>query len=420
MAHEAIELRKEAEERLLVKQDDGSVLLSIPQEVKQMFNVLAPTAVMAAADPNFRPSLTVVELDTDDLDDFYVQESRWNSDARAYVPTSLSLSKNGILKLADAAGVSFDADRSGGKEFGEAHTLQFGEGKSIKVRGYKYTAVGKVRKSDGTYIENPAEIEWNPQVELFRIEEEVDRVMLYENGKKTNKPKFTGIERAREVEKRFIRSLQYRAPMCKSKAQSAVMRSLTKMKGKYAVEDASKPFLVVGFNYAPDYSDPRSAEILAGLVGSSMQALYGADAVATAETSTVPLADEDAEVPDEVLVPDDIDGEPYEEETEQEPEPEPEPEPKAEVATPDDADLDAVMLDKFGMTFAEAAAFEIDFGKHGKGGAHTLDEIYNGYDAHPNGDKDWLEWCSNNMNRDLVKRAVNAYLYYVEMTGGGA
>lgn len=286
----AVEKRAETQAALvkMLMQTDaqGQRALVIPPEMHKHYNVLAPTGVLTQQDPNFTPVITVATLAGDDYYDI---------DKNNKAP-----SKTGLRKLMDAIGIEFDGDKSGGTEFGDTINVEVGYGstrRTVPVRAYKYKAVGKVRKSDGTKREITAETEWLPQMVLLNIEAEIDRIKWL-----AEKPE---ADKAAEVLKRFVNSATYRAPMLKSKAQNALIRDTGGLKQKYSHPEAAKPFFVVGYNLTLNPNDAATAGIIAALagVGSAETALYGSTPALTAPENAPEIepVDEDADVPFDVI-----------------------------------------------------------------------------------------------------------------------
>jgi hypothetical protein len=230
----------------IVQTDDkGRTVLAIPPELSKKANVLAPSAVLTQEQPFFRPGFTVVNLDPNpDGGDFYDLQG-------ALAPT-----KQALQKLGDAAGISFDPDRSYGKE-GSVETVELPTGRKVKVTNYTYHAVGMVRKPDGTVKEMTADEEWQPQVALAELETSKD-------------PK------PWKVEKEFIFQAKKRAQIIRSKAMNGVLRQANPgLKQKYTAAEAARPFFVVSWSWSPDMEDENTGRIVAALVGADTQALYG-------------------------------------------------------------------------------------------------------------------------------------------------
>lgn len=254
LAKRSMEQRVNLENALVVHGDDGSVTLAIPPELSQKYNVLAPAAVLRQADPYFRPSFTVIQLDPKPGNGDFYEMTGANKG-------KVAMTKDAILKIANAGGIDFSQD-PGGKESGDPMPVfVFGE-HVMDARLYTYTALGRFRKSDGTTAAMKAEKEWHPQLEALQKEADA----------KTK-------DKAWVAKKEFLRSLEFRSMMTKAKAQNAVMRSAYGIKQKFTPQEAAKPFFVVSYNFTAG-TDPNALAIVASLVGADVANLYGTDAPA--------------------------------------------------------------------------------------------------------------------------------------------
>jgi len=229
-------LREKLEAQIVQHDSKGHVTLAISPNMAATMNVLAPTAIIAQEDPFFRPGFTVVTLDPDKTNgaDFYEMKGKW-------APT-----KVGLQKLGDAAGVTFDPDKSHGIK-GAVEEVTLKSGAKVRVDSYTYHAVGYVRRSDGTLKTLTADEEWQPWIAQTECKDD----------------------------KEFIFSARKRAQMIRSKAMNGVLRQALSIKQAYTAAEAARPFFVVGYNWSPDVSDPNTAKIIASLVGADTAALYG-------------------------------------------------------------------------------------------------------------------------------------------------
>jgi len=247
--------QRQALEKALVQTDDrGYTQIVIPPEFRQKYNVLAPAAALIQQDPYFRPGFIVIQSTPDK--DFYEMTGA-NSG-------KLAMRKEAIARIANAGGVDFSRD-PGGSEFGDMIPVYLFEKKVLEVKAYKYRALGTLRRSDGTTISGPAEKEWIPQQQALEIEMQASR----RQGDAAAKLEW--------AKKEFLRSLEFRSMMTKSKAQSAVTRYFYGIEQKFSKADAAKPFLVVTYNFTAG-DDPNALSIVASLVGADIGNLYGTDA----------------------------------------------------------------------------------------------------------------------------------------------
>lgn len=283
LATRTLEQQQALERQLFATDDTGKRALVIPPELRENFNVLAPAAVLTQHGGYFEPSFTVVYLDPDpDAGDFYPIEKN-----RDGTPKKLSMTKDAILKLANAAGIDFSHD-PGGCEEGEAIAVYIFGQKVMEARRYVYRAQGRIRAIDGTLKAFSAEKEWHPAKEALEKETEASGKSYL----KTEQDKLT------YAKKEFLRSLDFRTMMTKSKAQNAVMRSAFGIKQKYTPAEAAKPFFIVSHAFSPDASDPQTVAMVASLIGADTANLYGARSTAPALGEAKPYEPEPEDVTD--------------------------------------------------------------------------------------------------------------------------
>ncbi len=275
LAKTQAEERKTLENALVVRNDDGSTALVIPTELRDKYNVLAPSAVLTQADPHFVPAFSIVQLDPDPNGAHFYGMTGANKG-------KVAMNKDGIQQIANVAGIDFSLD-PGGREHGDPVDVYLLGSKVMSIRAYKYTALGRYRKSDGTYVAAKAEREWIPQREALEIEMEA-------SGKSFLK---TDAEKLQYAKKEFLRNLEFRSMMAKSKAQNAVMRAAFGIQQKYTPQQAAKPFFIISYNFSAG-SDPAALAIVASLVGADVSNLYGSESapmLPEGDTTIIDVAD---------------------------------------------------------------------------------------------------------------------------------
>ena len=313
LATRSMEQRNALEKALVVKDANGQTALVIPPELSKKYNVLAPAAVLTQADPYFRPSFTIVQLDPNpDAGDFYKMTGA-NKD-------KLAMSKDAILKIANAGGIDFSGDL-GGAETGEPIGVYLFGTKVMEARRFSYTAIGRFRKSDGTLAAMRAEKEWIPQREALEIEAEASAKSFLK----------TDADRLAYAKKEMLRNMEFRSMMCKAKAQNAVMRSAYGIKQKFTPAEAAKPFFVVSYNFTAG-DDSNALAIVASLVGADIGNLYGTEAPALPDA---PMLAQAVTTEDGDTVTVDVETGEFE----AEPEPEPEDAGTPEVVDDDTPDM---------------------------------------------------------------------------------
>jgi hypothetical protein len=255
--------RQELAQAIMQVDASGKTILAIPPALSGKFNVLAPSAVITQGSSFFTPSFTVVTLNPDPEAgaDFYKLQGK------------LAPTKVGLQKLGDAAGISWDPDKSCAHK-GEVEIIELPGGKKMRVDSYTYHAVGYVRKPDGTLKALTADEEWQPQIALMEIEASSSSGQY---GKTPGTPEYNA-----KVEKEFLFSAKKRAQMIRSKAMNGVLRQALSIKQAYTAQEAAKSFLVISHAWSPDTEDPATLAMVASLVGADTAALYGPGATQAA------------------------------------------------------------------------------------------------------------------------------------------
>lgn len=245
----------------------GNRLVLIPASVRQHVNVIDPVTSLVQADPNWTPRISVVELNPDAKNGphFYEQAGR-----------KLAPTKQALEVLAKAAGIlSTQTARVPRAELDEGEI------------GYRATVT--IRRSDGTVETVHREKVWVKDAERAEVEQAVTDSKFWENGQKTDRPKFdlpaTPAWKA-EVEKRWLKELKDRYAKTESKAVLRAIRSALQIPHTFTPADAAKPFLVIGFNFTPDYNDVEIRRMLVSAGLNAQAAIYGGPELERLDTVT--------------------------------------------------------------------------------------------------------------------------------------
>jgi hypothetical protein len=235
-----------------IAEDPGGLrVIVLPPEVRQRVNLLTPVSSWNQADPNWTPSISLVKLD---------------KDAHTYfLPGGkLGLNKQALETLGRCAGVLYT--RTTRVPLAELHA---GE-------KWAYRATVGFRRSDGSIDEVTRERGFNEEAEQMEIEDAVRSAEGYENGQKTGRPKFATDEAVKaECRKRWIAELRHGPAKTESKAINRALRAGLAMPSSVKAADLNKPFLVIGFNFTPDYSDPTVKRALVAVGLNAQAAIYG-------------------------------------------------------------------------------------------------------------------------------------------------
>lgn len=225
-------------------------ILIIPKELREKANVLAPIQAFQQADPNWRPSLRVVELDPDPVNGphFYKQQGG-----------RVAPRKQALELLADAAGVVQIRTTLMGRERVEVS--------SVIAETFTHLAILRIRKSDGTLRTLEASRTYEPFAEYEEIRTSVGSGQY---AKTPGTPEYDA-----EVRKRWLNEIKFAKAKNESKAINRAIRAAIQSPQTYNPADAAKPFVVVGWNLAPQSSEAVQAAI-AQLYGAAPEALEAA------------------------------------------------------------------------------------------------------------------------------------------------
>ncbi|MBN1837884.1 MAG: hypothetical protein JW820_18650 [Spirochaetales bacterium] len=233
--------------------EGGGMLIDLTSpDLQKKYNVLAPAATIAKADPNFTPSLSVIQLNPDweNGGDFYPIETSGQGENKKV--KALALTKKALDQIAQKAGI---------EDLGP-EIVYFGEhSENVRV-----TWRARIRNQDG----------WNFR-EIFGSQEWIEEAEI--ELLKAKPPEWAQKGQSAYAkwwaENWWGRVHKFRVRMTETKARLAAYRQALTVKQKYLPEEIKKPFLVVSLTYTPDTSDPA---VLAMLMGQGREAtglLYG-------------------------------------------------------------------------------------------------------------------------------------------------
>jgi hypothetical protein len=213
-------------------------ILIIPKELRERANVLTPVQAFQQADPNWRPSLRVVELDpAKDGPHFYPQTGG-----------RLAPRKQALELLADAAGVVSVRTSLSGRE-----RVVVGD---VTAETFTHLAVLQIRKSDGTLRVLEASRTYEPYAEY---EEITTAVASGQYAKQPGTDAYTA-----EVRKRWLNEIKFAKAKNESKAILRAIRAALQIPHTFSGDRAGKPFVVVGWNLSPQ-DTPEVRQAIASL-----------------------------------------------------------------------------------------------------------------------------------------------------------
>jgi hypothetical protein len=236
---------------------DGREVVIIPPEVRQQVNVLDPVSSFAQARPDWSPAVRIVQLDPDAKDGphFYEQQGK-----------KLALRKQGLELLAKAANVLYTRAR------------RMPKGELVEGETMGYIATIGIRRPDGSVEELERSKTFVAEAELEEIKESVTKAELWENNQRTGKPKFGPAGSPAweaEVRKRWLAELKNAPAKTESKAILRAIRAALQIPHTFTPAQAQRPFVVVGFNFTPDQSDPEIRRMLTAAGLNAQQTFYG-------------------------------------------------------------------------------------------------------------------------------------------------
>lgn len=271
---------------LRVVERDGVRSVAFTDDVFRAFNVVSPTNEVAAMDPLWRPSFAVVTLNVDQHG--YKGEKQGET----------ALAKNGILALADAAGIDFRTER-----------MPRAVLRDSELGWYAYAYI---RQAGGTQRLQPGSQTLDLDEERERITDEAWRAeqrYAQRDGRQPDRAKAT--ENART---RWIKERPYMDAKCETKAILRAARGALQLRHAMPTAQFGKPWLIVRIGLAPDYSDPlvRQHVLDAGL--GATRSIYGSPATADPVALEAPRDDgmmESFHPPEHVYDAEVVDGDPY-------------------------------------------------------------------------------------------------------------
>ncbi len=212
-----------------IREDESGRYRSIefPEALKQKFNILLPVAEVVQADPNYTPSIRAANLQPTDSY-FYNQGTQSNP---RWAPL-----KQALEVLADLAGVQLATVRP----LSMLDLAPYPEG------SFGYSATITIRRSDGTPRTITRSRIWNADVEREKIIAQVAKA----DGKSDD-------WKQAEFRRRWLQEREHGPAKTESKAVLRAIRAALQIPHTFSAADAKKPFVVVGYSFTPDYSDPE-------------------------------------------------------------------------------------------------------------------------------------------------------------------
>lgn len=252
-----------------VQERDGLRVVEIPDAIREKCNVLLPVSEITQADPDWTPSFRAVKLNpAKDGPHFYDQQGK------------LAPRKEALGLLSELAGVEY------------INTERIPRDQLAETESFGMKATIAIRRSDGRVATVTATKTFDQEVEHRKVITAVDKAMVWENGRSTGKPKFPeGPARDAEIHKRWLQEREHGPRKVESKAINAAIRQVLHLPHTFTAQDAAKPFLVVGYQFTPDTTDPEIRRIVieAGM-NASRQLYAGAPAAVRPDVEASPAS----------------------------------------------------------------------------------------------------------------------------------
>lgn len=226
-----------------IAEDEGGLrVIILPPNVRQAVNLLTPVSSWTQADPNWSPSVSLVKLE---------------KDAHTYpLPGGkLGLNKQALETLGRLAGVLY---------------TRTSRVPNVELRPdelWAYRATIGFRRSDGTIDEITRERGFSREAETMEIEDSVTKSNKFGPAQSE---KWTA-----EVRKRMIAELRHGPAKTESKAINRALRAGLAMPSSVEARQLEKPFLVIGYNFTPNYDDPEVKRALVAVAMNAQAAIYG-------------------------------------------------------------------------------------------------------------------------------------------------
>lgn len=210
--------------------DGGYRSIGFPAELREKANILSPVMEVAQTIPDFTPSIRACQLDpSPDGPHFYKQGNK------------LALRKQALETLADLAGVTSVKTRPLSGDELDAHH-QRDDDQKILMRAFGYEATVTIRRSDGTPKTVSAKKVWTPDVEYRKVKQNA--------------------RDDADLQKKWLAEREHGPAKVESKAIQRAFRALLQIPHTYDPDRAKLPFVVVGFQFTPDTTDPLVRRLL--------------------------------------------------------------------------------------------------------------------------------------------------------------
>lgn len=224
--------------------------VDLPPALFENYNVVSPTTQIAAADPMWSPSIALIHLDPQT----HGYKGQRNGET--------ALAKNGILALADGAGIQIRTRRMARNELRDCEI--------------GWTATALIRQSDGTL----KELEASKVMDLDFEREAINAAAANENAARG----------------RWLNERPHFDAKCETKAMLRAIRAAMQLRHALPTEQFKRPWLVIRIGFTPDPDNPAVRNAVAQLYGTNAAAELDAPRRSAGELSAPAVDDDTGEV----------------------------------------------------------------------------------------------------------------------------
>jgi hypothetical protein len=252
---------------------------------KQKVNMLGPSINLEELSQFHKIVFDSITLSiAADVGDAYRYKDAYKGKPAQYIITGA-----GLQKLAVVAGVRWDPVET--------------KVTSISHKYVAYTAVGCIRRIDGTSACYKAESDIDIDVVLDEIEEsfKLKRKKWAEDKwfqKLGTEGQHDYVETAKKKERNFRK--KHKTKIAATDAKSRVLRPLLMLKKTYTDEELKRPFVMARVILSPDYKDPTVRKMMLAAAINAQTNVFGSAPTKIVEETPIDLLPEDFQtVPDE-------------------------------------------------------------------------------------------------------------------------
>lgn len=260
------------------------------------YNVLSATNRIVSISPLHMTSVSFVQLSPDpNAGDVYKQGSRKtgrkDAEGKDIYTEVLCLTKVGLTKLVDAAGIVWDMDRTRRVDDRSDHDY------------CEFEAVGGIRMPDGR-------MKWvkgTNEIDMKTISEEITRdwqvkigTKVYVNYKQVVVTKEVAADLARRDILAFRRHMVAR---CETGAMNRVSRVIMQVKNGYTPDELAKPFVVPRIDFCPDPNDPEMKRLQYQAAQRALGSMYNPPSATAEEVAPITAEYREVAAPEVEVAP---------------------------------------------------------------------------------------------------------------------